>query len=90
MGRFDGSLLNKWFDLRLDTVFNVGMATDQKSDKEIIAELGGPSRVAELLNYPKKNGPQRVNNWLKRGIPARVLLDHPEIFGGQTGKAPSC
>lgn len=50
------------------------------NDKQKIINLGGPSKVSQLLGYPKAGGPQRVQNWLKRGIPAKVKLDHPELF----------
>lgn len=51
------------------------------TDKEIIERHGGPAKLAELLGYDKKRGGvQRVNNWLTRGVPAQVKLDHPEIF----------
>lgn len=50
------------------------------SDQQLIADLGGPAKVAEILGYPKQGGVQRVQNWLSRGIPARVKLEHPEIF----------
>ncbi len=56
------------------------MTTQIEKDAALIADLGGPSKVAELLNYEKHNGPQRVQNWLVRGIPAQVKVDHPEIF----------
>jgi len=50
-------------------------------DKQLIEELGGPSKVAELLGFDKKaGGVQRVQNWLTRGIPAEVKLAHPGIF----------
>jgi hypothetical protein len=51
------------------------------SDAQIIARLGGPAKVAELLGYDKSDGGiQRVCNWLKRGIPARVKVEHPDLF----------
>lgn len=50
------------------------------NDKELIERLGGPTRVAELLKFPKAGGAQRVQNWMTRGIPSRVKLDHPDIF----------
>lgn len=50
------------------------------NDKQLIDALGGPTRVAELLNYDKPGGVQRVANWLKRGIPASVKLDRPDLF----------
>ena len=55
--------------------FNTGM-----DDKQRIHDLGGPTRVAELLNLKKHGGAQRVQNWLTRGSPARVKLAHPELF----------
>jgi hypothetical protein len=54
---------------------NAGMQTDT----EIIKALGGPARVAELLGYTTY-GTQRVFNWLSRGIPAKVKLEHPHLF----------
>ncbi|MNV21651.1 hypothetical protein D3C71_1125920 [compost metagenome] len=51
------------------------------TDPEMIKALGGPTKVAELLGYDKGNGGvQRVQNWLTRGIPAQVKLDHPHLF----------
>lgn len=50
------------------------------TDRELIEHLGGPAKVAELLNYDKHGGVQRVHNWMTRGIPARVKLNHPDIF----------
>ena len=50
------------------------------SDKQVIADLGGPTKVAELLGYPKHGGIQRVQNWITRGIPAKVKLAHPILF----------
>ena len=50
------------------------------SDKELIAKLGGAAKLAELLGYDKKGGTQRVHNWVSRGIPAKVKLEHQEIF----------
>ena len=45
-------------------------------DKKKIAELGGVSALARRL----KVTPQRVQNWTKRGIPAKVKLDNYELF----------
>ena len=50
------------------------------TDRELIEHLGGAAKVAELLKYDKNGGVQRVHNWMTRGIPARVKLEHPEIF----------
>lgn len=49
-------------------------------DKKLIERLGGPAKVAELLAYPKHGGVQRVQNWMTRGIPAKVKLEHPALF----------
>lgn len=69
-------LLNMVFAFFLNMVFNVVM-----NDKELIASLGGPTKVAELLELDKaKGGVQRVQNWITRGIPAQVKLDRPDLF----------
>ena len=63
------------------------------TDATLIKQLGGPAKVAELLNYDKHGGTQRVHNWLTRGIPSKVKVDHPDIFlaeklgAGETAKA---
>lgn len=49
-------------------------------DGAIIESLGGPAKVAELLGYDKAGGVQRVHNWITRGIPPRVKLEHPDVF----------
>ena len=46
------------------------------SDKELIMKLGGVSVVSSYLGLSY----QCVFNWLSRGIPAQVKLDHREIF----------
>lgn len=48
-----------------------------QDDKEIILKLGGSTKVAELLRFENK---QRVQNWMKRGIPAKVKLEYPHLF----------
>lgn len=48
-----------------------------ETDKEILLKLGGSTRVAELLGYKDK---QRVQNWMKRGIPSKVKLQYPHLF----------
>lgn len=73
------SWLHNTFDFCLNMVFNVCMITIE-SDKTLIETLGGPAKVAELLGYGKDGGTQRVHNWLTRGIPARVKINHPDIF----------
>lgn len=48
-----------------------------EADKEILLKLGGSTKVAELLGFKDK---QRVQNWMKRGIPAKIKLQYPHIF----------
>lgn len=48
-----------------------------EADKEILLKLGGSTKVAELLGYRDK---QRVQNWMKRGIPAKIKLEYPHLF----------
>ncbi|MGL4588439.1 MAG: hypothetical protein ACRCVQ_15690 [Acinetobacter ursingii] len=48
-----------------------------EADKEVLLKLGGSTKVAELLGYKDK---QRVQNWMKRGIPAKVKLEYPHLF----------
>ena len=50
------------------------------SDKALIEQLGGPTKVAELLGFDKRGGVQRVHNWVRRGIPARIKLKFPDVF----------
>jgi hypothetical protein len=60
------------------------------SDAQLIDRLGGPSRVAERLNLLEKGAVQRVSNWKRRGIPARVRLENPALFGDdEEGGAPA-
>jgi hypothetical protein len=57
-------------------VFNAGM-----TDSEIISHHGGATKFARLLGLTKPGSVQRVFNWQRRGIPAEVKLQHPQIFG---------
>jgi len=50
------------------------------ADKKIISDLGGPSKVAELLGFKKPGGQQRVQNWLARGIPFQIKVERPDLF----------
>ena len=52
-------------------------------DAALIADLGGPAAVAKKLEWDKPGSVQRIQNWTVRGIPARVQLEHPEVFGKQ-------
>lgn len=49
-------------------------------DAQLIKSLGGPANVARLLNLDGAGSTQRVFNWMRRGIPAQVKLDHPHLF----------
>lgn len=49
-------------------------------DKTRIEQLGGATRVAEMLGYDKDGGVQRVHNWITRGIPAAVKVQRPDLF----------
>lgn len=53
---------------------NLGM-----NDAQLIDDLGGATKVAELLGYDK-GGVQRVHNWRTRGIPPKVKLERPDLF----------
>lgn len=51
------------------------------SDAKLIEQLGGPATVSRLLEFDKKpGGIQRVQNWVKRGIPAAIKVQFPELF----------
>ena len=50
------------------------------NDKDRILQLGGPTKVCELLGFQKRGGAQRIQNWMTRGIPAKVKVEYPEIF----------
>ena len=62
--------------------------TTHHQDSNLISNLGGPTKVAELLGIDKKGGAQRVQNWLSRGIPASIKVKHPDIFIPGLAKAP--
>lgn len=72
-------LLHMAFDIRLNMVFNP-FVNKTNSDAELIRNLGGPSKVAELIGIDKRGGAQRVQNWITRGIPDSVKVKHPQIF----------
>jgi hypothetical protein len=77
-------VLHVTFDIELNVVFNALTLTSQAhimtDDKKLIEQLGGPSKLAEILGYDKHGGVQRVQNWIARGIPPKVKLDRPDIF----------
>ena len=58
-----------------------GMELTQHPDAQLIADLGGPTKVAEMLGYDKaRGGVQRVQNWILRGIPSAVKVQRPDLF----------
>lgn len=46
------------------------------NDKQLIMKLGGVNVVSNYLGLSY----QCVFNWLSRGIPAQVKIDHRDIF----------
>nr|DAO68906.1 MAG TPA: Putative antitoxin of bacterial toxin-antitoxin system, YdaS/YdaT [Caudoviricetes sp.] len=72
-------LLNRMIDFYLNVVFNIicfFKRTAQMTDKQLIERLGGVSAVAKIIGC----SPQRVSNWVKRGIPPKVKIEHPKLF----------
>lgn len=67
-------------------VFNQCMST--QTDAALIANLGGPTKVAEMLGLPKSGGAQRVQNWLYRGIPSAIKVKRPDLFMQQALELP--
>lgn len=55
----------------------------KNDDAILIHNMGGPAEVARKLGY-KKGGTQRVFNWITRGIPAEIKLNHQDIFLGES------
>jgi hypothetical protein len=54
---------------------------DTHPDKTRILALCGPTKVAKMLGYDQKpGGPQRVQNWMHRGIPSHVKVAFPHLF----------
>lgn len=55
------------------------------NDRELIEKEGGAYRLAKRLNYQ----PQRVQNWVKRGIPSKEKLRHPFLNIADTTNSPN-
>ncbi|MDN7763014.1 MULTISPECIES: hypothetical protein [Burkholderia cepacia complex] len=49
-------------------------------DRQVIAKHGGPAKFARLLGLDDPGGTQRVSNWLRRGIPPSIKLEHLDLF----------
>lgn len=60
------------------------MNTQIEFAERVIKNLGGATRVARLLQDASNGSepwtPQRVQNWLKRGIPPKVQLEYPQVI----------
>lgn len=50
------------------------------NDADIIQAFGGPTALARSLGLETPDGSRRVHNWIKRGIPARVKVEHRALF----------
>jgi hypothetical protein len=46
--------------------------------KRLINSVGGDVAFAKLLGIRGKGSIQRINNWKRRGMPARIEADHYE------------
>lgn len=46
------------------------------TDQEYIEKLGGVKAIADYLGCDY----QRVHNWIRRGIPAKVKIENPNLF----------
>lgn len=51
-----------------------------EADRQLIADLGGPTQLAKKLGLKMPGGAQRVHNWRARGIPSDVKLSRPDLF----------
>lgn len=58
-------------------------------DAKLILQLGGPTKVAALIGENKPGSVQRVQNWITRGIPAQVKVNHPHLFMAEFAKNPT-
>ena len=81
------ALLHAAIAFLLNMVFNVAMS--KENDRELIAKLGGPTKVAVMLSLPKYGGVQRVQNWMQRGIPSAVKVQYPAIFMPELAPTPA-
>lgn len=66
-------------DFYLNVVFNTRMS-QISDDAKLIREMGGPTKVAAILAAGPKVSPQRVQNWLTRGIPSHIKVTYPHYF----------
>lgn len=54
--------------------------TNIKADRQLIEQLGGPTKLAKQLRLSGTHPVQRVQNWMVRGIPSAVKVQHPALF----------
>ena len=52
------------------------------NDAKLIKKHGGPTALAKMMGLSVHGGQRRVQNWITRGIPARVKLEYPVLFLG--------
>lgn len=50
------------------------------TDAELIKLHGGPSKLAKKLGWTQQWAVHRISNWKRRGIPASIKLQFPEVF----------
>lgn len=64
---------------------------DKNETCKLIEAAGGDKAFAALLGLTGRPGyQQRVNNWKRRGMPPRVVLEHLEVIRSiQSGEAAS-
>lgn len=58
-------------------------------DRQVIAKHGGPAKFARLLGLDERGGTQRVSNWLRRGIPPSIKLEHLDLFMPDSADTPA-
>lgn len=54
--------------------------TQIERDAALIRQMGGATKVAELLGLTTLGSVQRVQNWLTRGIPDSIKVEYPHLF----------
>ena len=67
------------------------MVNEMVSVKELVSHIDIIQNMSEQKKVAKKLGftTERVNNWLVRGIPARVMLDNHKLFKRYANKKPA-
>lgn len=70
-------------------VFNVEIMNSIERDASLIRKLGGPAKVSQAIGPEKNISVQRVQNWLKRGIPSYIKVDYPHLFMPELVQSPT-